>query len=128
TRPQPAKAPATAAARRKDPEEQTIRVDVERLDTLMNLAGELVIAKNRLQQFTYRFEELYGESPLLESLMLTHSLVNFITGQFQEAVMKTRMMPIRKVFSKVPRLVRDLARDTKKQVLLDMSGEETELD
>lgn len=123
-----APAPKAPAPKRKDPEDQTIRVDVERLDALMNLAGELVIAKNRLQQFTHRFEDLYGESNLLESLMLTNSLVNFITGQFQEAVMKTRMLPIRKVFSRVPRLVRDLARDTKKQVALNMSGEDTELD
>ncbi|MGV3524542.1 MAG: chemotaxis protein CheA [Candidatus Sericytochromatia bacterium] len=127
----PAKAaPAKAAppARRKDPEEQTIRVDVERLDALMNLAGELVIAKNRLQQFVHRFEDRHAESELLESLMLTTSLVNYVTGQFQEAVMKTRMLPIRKVFSRIPRLVRDLARDTKKQVQLHVFGEDTELD
>ncbi|PKL76277.1 MAG: chemotaxis protein CheA [Candidatus Melainabacteria bacterium HGW-Melainabacteria-1] len=138
--PLPAPAPAPAAtkpssapkaapqAKRKDPEDQTIRVDVERLDALMNLAGELVIAKNRLQQFSHRFDELHGESELVESLMLTTSLVNYVTSQFQEAVMKTRMLPIRKVFSRVPRMVRDLARDTKKQVVLTMSGEETELD
>ena len=121
-------APAAKAAKRKDPEDQTIRVDVERLDALMNLAGELVIAKNRLQQFTHRFEEQHTESELLESLMLTTSLVNYVTSQFQEAVMKTRMLPIRKVFSRVPRMVRDLARDTKKQVALTMEGEDTELD
>ena len=129
--PKPAnKAPAAAPkpARRKDPEESTIRVDVERLDTLMNLAGELVIAKNRLQQFHQRFEEEHADSELVESLMLTSSLIAFITGQFQEAVMKTRMLPIRKVFSRVPRMVRDLARDTKKKVLLTMEGEDTELD
>lgn len=119
---------APAPARRKDPEEQTIRVDVERLDALMNLAGELVIAKNRLQQFVHRFEDRHAESELLESLMLTTSLVNYVTGQFQEAVMKTRMLPIRKVFSRIPRLVRDLARDTKKQVQLTVFGEDTELD
>ncbi len=124
-KPAASKAPA---AKRKDPEDQTIRVDVERLDALMNLAGELVIAKNRLQQFTHRFEDLHGESELIESLMLTTSLVNYVTGQFQEAVMKTRMLPIRKVFSRVPRMVRDLARDTKKQVALTMEGEDTELD
>lgn len=119
---------AAAKARRKDPEEQTIRVDVERLDALMNLAGELVIAKNRLQQFSSSFEEQHAESDLYESLQLTTSLINFITGQFQEAVMKTRMLPIRKVFSRVPRMVRDLARDTKKKVQLQVEGEETELD
>lgn len=124
----PAKAPAKAAARKKEPEDQTIRVDVERLDALMNLAGELVIAKNRLQQFYQRFEEEHTDSELLESLMLTNSLISYITGQFQEAVMKTRMLPIRKVFSRVPRMVRDLARDTKKRVALTMSGEDTELD
>ncbi|MBF2052724.1 MAG: chemotaxis protein CheA [Candidatus Sericytochromatia bacterium] len=127
-KPPPAKAPAKAAPRKKEPEDQTIRVDVERLDALMNLAGELVIAKNRLQQFYQRFEEEHTDSELLESLMLTNSLISYITGQFQEAVMKTRMLPIRKVFSRVPRMVRDLARDTKKRVALTMSGEETELD
>jgi two-component system chemotaxis sensor kinase CheA len=119
---------APAAQRRKEPEEQTIRVGVERLDTLMNLAGELVIAKNRLQQFVHRFEDRYSDSELLESLTLTTTLINYVTGQFQEAVMKTRMMPIRKVFSRVPRLVRDLARDTRKQVKLVLEGEDTELD
>ena len=130
-RPAPKAAPAATGAKpakRKDPEDQTIRVDVERLDALMNLAGELVIAKNRLQQFAHNFEDTHGESELLESLMLTTSLVNYVTSQFQEAVMKTRMLPIRKVFSRVPRLIRDLARDTKKQVALTMEGEETELD
>lgn len=119
---------APAAPRRKEPEEQTIRVGVERLDTLMNLAGELVIAKNRLQQFVHRFEDRYSDSELLEALTLTTTLINYVTGQFQEAVMKTRMMPIRKVFSRVPRLVRDLARDTRKQVKLVLEGEDTELD
>ncbi|MGE3728279.1 MAG: chemotaxis protein CheA [Candidatus Sericytochromatia bacterium] len=128
--PTPAKAKPSAApaAKKKDPEEATIRVDVERLDALMNLAGELVIAKNRLQQFTSLFEERFSENELTESLMLTTSVINFITGQFQEAVMKTRMLPIRKVFSRVPRMVRDLARDTRKQVNLIMEGEDTELD
>lgn len=121
-------APTAAPAKKKDPEESTIRVDVERLDALMNLAGELVIAKNRLQQFCTLFEERFTENELTESLMLTTSLINFITGQFQEAVMKTRMLPIRKVFSRVPRMVRDLARDTRKQVNLIMEGEDTELD
>lgn len=126
-KPAPKPTPAKAA-RRKDPEESTIRVDVERLDALMNLAGELVIAKNRLQQFSSRFEEQHPESELMDTLMLTSSLINYITSQFQEAVMKTRMLPIRKVFSRVPRMIRDLARDTKKQVNLIMEGEDTELD
>ena len=116
------------APRRKEAEEQTIRVDIERLDALMNLAGELVIAKNRLQQFSQQFDALHRDSELAESLMLTQSLIGYITGQFQEAVMKARMLPIRKVFSKIPRLIRDLARDTKKQVELVLEGEDTELD
>lgn len=131
-RPSPApKTPSAAAvspAKKKDPEEATIRVDIERLDALMNLAGELVIAKNRLQQFCNQFEARFSEHELTESLLLTTSLINFITSQFQEAVMKTRMLPIRKVFSRVPRMVRDLARDTRKQVNLIMEGEDTELD
>ncbi len=132
--PVPVKAPAPPKpkppqkSRRKDNEEQTIRVDVERLDALMNLAGELVIAKNRLQQFSQLFDEMHGDSELNESLMFTQSLISYITGQFQEAVMKTRMLPIRKVFSKIPRLIRDLSRDTKKQVELTVEGEDTELD
>jgi two-component system, chemotaxis family, sensor kinase CheA len=123
-----AKAAPTPAPKKKEPEESTIRVDVERLDALMNLAGELVIAKNRLLQFTSHFDERFSDNELTESLMLTTSLISFITGQFQEAVMKTRMLPIRKVFSRVPRMVRDLARDTRKQVNLIMEGEDTELD
>jgi two-component system chemotaxis sensor kinase CheA len=109
-------------------EDATIRVDVQRLDALMNLAGELVIAKNRLSQFTSQFEAQFDAHELSESLLMTTHMLNLITAQIQEAVMKTRMLPIRKVFSRVPRMIRDLARDTRKQVRLVMTGEETELD
>lgn len=132
--PPPQKAPPTPKQKKPEQkkrslEEQTIRVDVERLDALMNLAGELVIAKNRLQQFNSLFEENHAEdSDLADSLRITTGMINFVTSQFQEVVMKTRMLPIKKIFSRIPRMVRDLSRETGKKVRLVMEGEETELD
>ena len=108
--------------------EQTIRVEVSRLDSLMNLIGELVLGKNRLLKIYDDVEERYEGEKFLEELNQVVSSVSLVTTDLQIAVMKTRMLPIAKVFNKFPRLVRDLSRELGKEIELVMSGEETELD
>ncbi len=108
--------------------DQTIRVDVERLDTLMNMMGELVLGRNSLVQTVNNFDLDRNLEPQVEQLNQSTKSINFITTELQMAVMKMRMQPVGKVFSKFPRLVRDLARDSKKKIELHISGESTELD
>lgn len=108
--------------------EQTVRVDVKRLDHLMNLIGELVLGKNRLLRIYGDVEERYDGERFLEELNQVVSSVSTVTTDLQLAVMKTRMLPISKVFNKFPRMVRDLARDLNKNIDLVISGEENELD
>ncbi|MDP3120470.1 MAG: chemotaxis protein CheW [Sulfuricurvum sp.] len=108
--------------------EQTIRVDVKRLDHLMNLIGELVLGKNRLIKINDDVEERYEGEAFLEELNQVVSIVSLVTTDLQIAVMKTRMLPIGKVFNKFPRMIRDLSRELNKKIELDISGEDTELD
>lgn len=108
--------------------EQTIRVEVKRLDNLMNLIGELVLGKNRLLKIYDDVEERYDGEKFLEELNQVVSSLSLVTTDIQLAVMKTRMLPIAKVFNKFPRMVRDLSRELGKQIDLEISGEETELD
>ncbi|KAA0257108.1 hybrid sensor histidine kinase/response regulator [Deferribacter autotrophicus] len=108
--------------------EQTIRVDVNRLDTLMNLVGELVLSRNRIAQISAEFEKKFDGDFLVEQLIETTSHLGLITTELQLAVMKTRMVPIGKVFNKFPRMVRDLCRELNKEIDLIISGEDTELD
>jgi len=108
--------------------EQTIRVDVKRLDHLMNLIGELVLGKNRLIKINDDVEERYEGEEFLEELNQVVSIVSLVTTDLQIAVMKTRMLPVGKVFNKFPRMIRDLSRELGKKIELDISGEETELD
>ncbi len=108
--------------------EQTIRVDVKRLDHLMNLIGELVLGKNRLIKINDDVEERYEGEEFLEELNQVVSIVSLVTTDLQIAVMKTRMLPIGKVFNKFPRMIRDLSRELNKKIELEISGEETELD
>jgi two-component system chemotaxis sensor kinase CheA len=110
----------TAGARAGSVAESTIRVDVGLLDTLMNLVGELVLARNQILQFNSRQDDA--------ALNGTSQRLNLITTQLQENVMKTRMQPIGVVWNKLPRVVRDLATSCGKQVQLEMDGAETELD
>jgi two-component system chemotaxis sensor kinase CheA len=100
--------------------ESTIRVDVEHLDKLMNLVGELVLARNQILQFSDS-----GEDATFAS---TTQRLNLITTELQEGVMKTRMQPIGNVWNKLPRVVRDLTRTSEKEVEVVMEGKETELD
>ena len=108
--------------------EQTVRVDVRRLDHLMNLIGELVLGKNRLIKIYSDVEERYDGEKFLEELNQVVSSISSITTDLQLAVMKTRMQPVGKVFNKFPRMVRDLSRELNKNIDLIITGEETEVD
>ncbi|MCX6061521.1 MAG: chemotaxis protein CheW [Campylobacterales bacterium] len=131
-------APSAPVARRSEPKEegeskgggveQTIRVDVKRLDHLMNLIGELVLGKNRLIKINDDVEERYEGEAFLEELNQVVSIVSLVTTDLQIAVMKTRMLPIGKVFNKFPRMIRDLSRELNKKIELEIAGEDTELD
>ncbi len=108
--------------------EQTIRVEVERLDSVMNLVGELVLARNRLFKINHDLEQSYGEDTRIQDLIDTTLQLSLLTTDLQLAVLKTRMQPLKKVFSKIPRMIRDLARKMMKEVDLQIVGEETEVD
>lgn len=124
----PAPAPKVAEDDRKGggehaQQETTVRVDTKRLDDIMNLVGELVLVRNRLATLAQS-----GEGQSREELTKTVANLDVVTGDLQAAVMKTRMQPIKKVFGRFPRVVRDLARSLKKEVNLVLEGEETDLD
>ncbi len=121
-------AKAAAPTKKASTVEQTIRVDVKRLDHLMNLIGELVLAKNRLIKINDDVEERYEGEGFLEELNQVVSIVSLVTTDLQIAVMKTRMLPIGKVFNKFPRMIRDLSRELNKKIELEIFGEDTELD
>ncbi len=108
--------------------ETTIRVDIERLDNVMNLVGELVLARNRLFNISSKLEIKYADDDISSTLAQVVAGLNLVTTDLQLAVMKTRMQPVKKVFSKFPRMVRDLSRELGKDIELLISGEETELD
>ncbi|RMH36232.1 MAG: chemotaxis protein CheA [Nitrospirae bacterium] len=109
-------------------DELTVRVETRRLDHVMNLVGELVLNRNRLMKLGYGLEAQHENDPVIRELGLTLAQLNLVTTDLQLAVMKTRMVPVRKVFARFPRLVRDLASKLKKQVRLEVVGEETEVD
>ena len=118
----PPKAPPAAAEKAQAPSEAetTVRVDTARLDEIMNMVGELVLVRNRLVRL--------GSNSGDEAMAKAVSNLDVVTADLQTAVMKTRMQPIKKVFGRFPRLVRDLARSLKKEINLELVGEETDLD
>ncbi|RRV07402.1 chemotaxis protein CheA [Pseudomonas sp. v388] len=119
--PAPARAPATGGDKPAASEaETTVRVDTARLDEIMNMVGELVLVRNRLVRL--------GLNSGDEAMSKAVSNLDVVTADLQTAVMKTRMQPIKKVFGRFPRLVRDLARQLKKEINLELVGEETDLD
>lgn len=118
--PAPARAPAPADKAPASEAETTVRVDTARLDDIMNMVGELVLVRNRLVRL--------GLSSGDEAMQKAVSNLDVVTADLQTAVMKTRMQPIKKVFGRFPRLVRDLARQLKKEIALELVGEETDLD
>ena len=126
-KPAAAAAPAPARAAAAPPPEKpaseaetTVRVDTARLDEIMNMVGELVLVRNRLVRL--------GLNSGDEAMSKAVSNLDVVTADLQTAVMKTRMQPIKKVFGRFPRLVRDLARQLKKEINLELVGEETDLD
>ncbi len=119
--PAPARAAAAPVAEKPASEaETTVRVDTARLDDIMNMVGELVLVRNRLVRL--------GLNSGDEAMQKAVSNLDVVTADLQTAVMKTRMQPIKKVFGRFPRLVRDLARQLKKEINLELVGEETDLD
>ena len=128
-KPEPAGKPSAAPAPKKDdkkpaaappPAETTVRVDTKRLDQIMNMVGELVLVRNRLLSL--------GINTSDEAMSKAIANLDVVTGDLQGAVMKTRMQPIKKVFGRFPRVVRDLARSLKKEITLELEGEDTDLD
>ncbi|WP_329889523.1 MULTISPECIES: chemotaxis protein CheA [Stenotrophomonas] len=118
-------APATAAATKPAAKplaeaEHTVRVDTKRLDAIVNLIGELVLSRNRLKTLRARLRD--------EELDRAVSTLDIATARLQSAVMRTRMQPVGKVFSRFPKVARDVARSLKKEVDLELIGAETELD
>jgi len=107
---------------------QNIRVDVERLDLLMEVVGELVIGNTRLAQLGTELEHRYDREPLVGTLNETLGQVGRLMSELQLTVMRVRMIPVERVFSKFPRLIRDLAKTMDKEIKLDIFGQDTELD
>jgi two-component system chemotaxis sensor kinase CheA len=123
-KPKPAAKPASKPAAGKPAEapaaETTVRVDTKRLDDIMNMVGELVLVRNRLVRLGLKSND--------ESMSKAVSNLDVVTADLQSSVMKTRMQPIKKVFGRFPRVVRDLARSLKKEINLELRGEDTDLD
>lgn len=105
-----------------------IRVDADRIDLLMNLAGELVVAKNALPYLARRAEETDNAKSLAREIKAQHDVINRIADELQGAVMRIRMVPVGTVLGRFNRLVRDLSRKLEKRIRLEISGEETEAD
>ncbi|KMN08122.1 chemotaxis protein CheA [Pseudomonas helleri] len=121
--PRPAPARAALAPQEKpvaSEAETTVRVDTARLDEIMNMVGELVLVRNRLVRLGLSIHD--------EAMAKALSNLDVVTADLQTSVMKTRMQPIKKVFGRFPRLVRDLARQLKKEISLELVGEDTDLD
>ncbi len=116
----PAAAKPAAAAAKKGHQSQSVRVDIDKLDTLMNLMGELVINKVRLEQI--------GQAHRLGELTETLEQMDRVTTDLQNIVMKVRMVPVSAVFNRFPRMVRDVSKELNKEINLTIEGEETELD
>ena len=114
------KAPAKPAAPKKAHQSQSVRVDIDKLDTLRNLMGELVINKVRLEQI--------GQTHRLAELTETLEQMDRVTTDLQNIVMKVRMVPVSAVFNRFPRMVRDVSKELNKEINLTIEGEETELD
>lgn len=108
--------------------ENTIRVDVDRLDDLLNLVQELVLGRNRLTQLNIDVGNQFEGTKISRDMSDTTRQIDLMTTELQLAVMKTRMIKIAKVFNRFPRLVRDLSKDAGKNIKLDIFGEDTELD
>ncbi|HEY3061749.1 MAG TPA: chemotaxis protein CheA, partial [Chloroflexota bacterium] len=119
---------AQAAAKAPANSSKTIRIDVTRLDALLNLVGELVIDRTRLVQLGGSLADQFGDHRVLSDLQQTALHIGRITDELQEQVMKSRMLPVESVFNRLPRVVRDVAAKQGKQVDFIVEGKDTELD
>ncbi len=119
----PSNKSTTKPVKEKPAAETSVRVDTSRLDAIMNMVGELVLVRNRISRLGADGGDASGEE-------MTKAIANLdiVTADLQLSVMKTRMQPIKKVFGRFPRVVRDLARSLKKDIRLEMIGEDTDLD
>ncbi|MCX8028100.1 MAG: chemotaxis protein CheA [Thermodesulfovibrionales bacterium] len=136
-RPKPQPQPQTITPTHEEPQQQVVkekevvqnlRVDVSRIDKVMDLAGEIVLARNRLLNLAAKLDMSYSGDANVEGLLETTGFLDRVTSDLQLAVMKMRMQPIQKVFSKFPRMVRDLSKNLGKDIDLEIFGEDTEVD
>ncbi len=125
---QEAPAPKSEARQAESRTEEVVRVSVERLDSLLNLVGELVIQNSGFLSIAGELKGRYGRSPQVQELEEKTEGLAKITRDLQDGIMKVRMLPVNNVFSRFHRVVRDLAKDRRKQITLDIYGEETEID
>ncbi|MDA8335340.1 MAG: chemotaxis protein CheA [Peptococcaceae bacterium] len=107
---------------------KTVRVDVQKLDTLMNLVGELVIDRTRLNRFAEVFETSFGTGELVDTLNEISNHLGQVSNDLQDQIMKARMLPVAQVFNRFPRMVRDIAQKLAKEIDFVVEGKETELD
>jgi two-component system chemotaxis sensor kinase CheA len=120
--------PATRGVEDASPAAAVLKVDQEKIDRLMSLIGEMVVAKNGLPFLAARAETVYGVRELSREIKTQYAVINRIAEEMQDAIMQVRMMPVSGVFQRFPRLVRDISRRLGKEVLLTLEGEETEAD
>lgn len=120
--------PKAAPKVKKAVASHSVRVDIEKLDSLMNLVSELIIAKNTLMTSAGRVSERYKDSSNIRKYKQDIDYLDRITSNIHESVMRVRMVPIESVLSRFPRMVRDLSKKLGKNLVLEMSGEDTELD
>ncbi|MCH9010908.1 MAG: chemotaxis protein CheA [Chloroflexi bacterium] len=117
-----------ASSRQQGQKSQTVRIDVERLDDLMNMIGELIIDRTRIVQISKALEAQYAGEELIQALSKTSDHIVRVVDELKETTMQIRMLPIGTVFSSFPRLMRDLAQRVNKQVNFTMDGQDTEID
>jgi two-component system chemotaxis sensor kinase CheA len=110
------------------PPENTLRVDAARIDIVMNLVGELIIGKSMLHRTVDEFERLHFKDPLRGKFADALAFQSRVLGELQKSVMKIRMVPVEQLFRRFPRLVRDVAKTTKKEIVLEIQGQHTDLD
>ncbi len=123
---EPSALPATLSS--PAPPENTLRVDASRIDIVMNLVGELIIGKSMLHRTVDEFERLHFKDPLRGKFADALAFQSRVLGELQKSVMKIRMVPVEQLFRRFPRLVRDVAKTTKKEIVLDIAGQHTDLD
>ena len=123
---EPAPLPATLLS--AGPPENTLRVDAARIDIVMNLVGELIIGKSMLHRTVDEFERLHFKDPLRGKFADALAFQSRVLGELQKSVMKIRMVPVEQLFRRFPRLVRDVAKSTGKEIVLEIEGQHTDLD